>query len=124
MIATSEEGLLSLLGDSYAVEQLLIIHVCSSRPLTQNSGEDDGSNGNYDDKIVHLVTRVGNGVWVTYNEECSLHLFHLETLMRLQEIDLSRIIRDFKQGTIYKTWFKVLLYLYVSIYQFIYLYNI
>jgi len=72
--------------------------IISSRPLTQNSGEDD-SNGNYDDgsKVVHLVTRVGNGVWVTYNGECSLHLFHLETLMRLQEIDLSRIIRDFKQ---------------------------
>ena len=45
-----------------------------------------------------LVTRVGSGLWVAFDGECTLNLYYLETLMRLQEVNLSRIIRDFVQG--------------------------
>nr|XP_026690271.1 rho guanine nucleotide exchange factor 10-like protein [Ciona intestinalis] len=47
--------------------------------------------------VVNLVTRVGSGLWVTFCEECNLNLYHLDSLERLQEINLSRVIRDFTQ---------------------------
>ena len=48
--------------------------------------------------VVSLVTRVGRGLWVTFVQKCTLNLYHLDTLVRLQEINLSRIIRDFVQS--------------------------
>ncbi|CAK8688139.1 unnamed protein product [Clavelina lepadiformis] len=45
--------------------------------------------------VVNLVTRVGSGLWVAFCDECNLNLYHLESLDRLQEINLSRVIRDF-----------------------------
>lgn len=50
-------------------------------------------------RVVKLVTRVGNGLWVNFNEECVLFLYHLASLERLQEVNLSRAVRDFVQGT-------------------------
>ena len=45
--------------------------------------------------VVNLVTRVGSGLWVAFCDECNLNLYHLESLDRLQEINLTRVIRDF-----------------------------
>ena len=48
--------------------------------------------------VVSLVTRVGRGLWVTFTKECTLYLYHLDSLQRLQEINLFRVIRDFVQS--------------------------
>merc|ERR1719427_1884059 len=34
---------------------------------------------------VKLVTRVGSGLWVAFDQECTLNLYYLGTLSRLQE---------------------------------------
>jgi len=47
---------------------------------------------------VKLVTRVGCGLWLAFHGEAILNLYYLETLSRLQELNLSRIIRDFVLG--------------------------
>nr|XP_039247749.1 rho guanine nucleotide exchange factor 10-like [Styela clava] len=48
---------------------------------------------------VSHVVQVGSGLWVAFCDTCSLHLYHLDSLKLLQDLNLSRPIRDFFQGS-------------------------
>lgn len=44
--------------------------------------------------VTHAVF-VGSGLWVSFAEDCSLNLYHRDTMKNLQHLDLSTPIRDF-----------------------------
>nr|CAB3222855.1 rho guanine nucleotide exchange factor 10-like [Phallusia mammillata] len=47
--------------------------------------------------VVNLVTRVGHGLWVNFRDKCTLFLYHLDSLERLQDMNLAGVIKDFVQ---------------------------
>ena len=83
------------------------ISVCtklfSTRHIPVDNDESEVLSNHHDNQhsnqqVVTCVARVGSGLWVAFEGKCTISLYYLHTLTKLQEVNLARNVQDFVAG--------------------------